>query len=185
MDALADLIRRTREGEPGARDELFAKAYGELRVLARARLRDGGRDAMLDTAALVHEVYIRVVRHGELQPADQRAFFAFASKVMRSVIVDVVRQRQAAHRGGGQPAPVTLDTVAAAQVVTGNDEVLRIDEALADLAKSEPRLAAVVEMRYFGGFGDDEIARALELTTRTVRRDWHKARLLLLAALQS
>jgi RNA polymerase sigma factor (TIGR02999 family) len=98
---------------------------------------------------------------------------------MRSVIVDLVREQQAERRGGGA-APVTLDT-AVADALAGPDEseALQLDAALTALAAVEPRLARVVEMRYFGGLGDAEIAQALDLTDRTVRRDWDKARLLL------
>ncbi len=169
---------RVRSGEPGAKDDLFAAAYQELRKLARSRLRDGGRSTLLDTTALVHESYLRFVGSGQLRPADRRAFFEYASRVMRSVIIDAVRERQAERRGG-DPERLTLSTQLLDDLDNGNEEVLRVNEALDVLAQAEPRLAQVVEMRYFGGYSEIEVAEALQLTERTVRRDWDKARLLL------
>ncbi len=182
-DELSRLIARVNAGEPGARDELFAAAYGELRKLARSRLYSGGRSTMLDTTALVHESFLRFTRSGELRSADRRAFFAYASNVMRSVIVDAVRERQAQRRGGDLER-LTLDTSIGDALPAGEDEVLHVHEALAALAEVEPRLAQVVEMRYFGGYSELEIADALGVTDRTVRRDWDKARRLLQALLQ-
>jgi RNA polymerase sigma factor (TIGR02999 family) len=181
---ISELIRRVNADEPGAQDALFAAAYGELRKLARSRLRDGGRNTMLDTTALVHESYLRFIHGGQLRSDDRRAFFAYASKVMRSVIIDAVRERQAERRGGDLQR-LTLNTQIADSLPAGEDELLRVNEALDVLAQAEPRLAKVVEMRYFGGYTEAEIGEALELTERTVRRDWDKARLLLGALLKS
>ena len=181
-DDISDLIRRVNAGEPGAQDALFSAAYAELRKLARSRLRDGGRNTVLDTTALVHESYLRFINGGQLRSDDRRAFFAYASRVMRSVIIDAVRERQAERRGGDLQR-MTLNTQFTDNLPAGEDEVLRIHEALDVLAQAEPRLAKVVEMRYFGGYTEAEIAETLELTERTVRRDWEKARMLLGALL--
>jgi len=183
MGDISELIRRVNAGEPGAQDELFAAAYGELRKLARSRLRDGGRNTYLDTTALVHESYLRFLSVGQLRNDDRRAFFAYASRVMRSVIIDSVRERQAERRGGDLDR-LTLNTQLLDKLPAGEDELLQVNEALEVLAQAEPRLAKVVEMRYFGGYTEVEIAEALELTERTVRRDWDKARLLLAAMLK-
>lgn len=183
MSDISELIRRVNAGEPGAQDALFASAYAELRKLARSRLRDGGRNTVLDTTALVHESYLRFLSSGQLRSDDRRAFFAYASRVMRSVIIDAVRERQAERRGGDLQR-LTLNTQIADSVPAGEDELLQVNEALEVLAQSEPRLAKVVEMRYFGGYSEQEIAEALGLTDRTVRRDWDKARLLLGAMLK-
>src|SRR6185295_18311703 len=99
MRSLTELIHKVGDGDVAARDELFAAAYSELRKLARSRLRDGGRGTFLDTTALVHESYLRFLRVGELRAEDRRAFFAYASKIMRSVSIDSVRERQAERRG--------------------------------------------------------------------------------------
>ena len=177
------LIQRVNAGEQGAQEALFAAAYSELRKLARARLRHGGRNTVLDTTALVHESFLRFIQGGRLQSGERRAFFAYASRVMRSVIVDTVRERQAQRRGGDADH-LTLDTRLQDQLPSGEDSILPIHEALEVLAQAEPRLAQVVEMRYFGGYSEAEIAETLGLTDRTVRRDWDKARLLLLEILQ-
>jgi len=95
MSSLTQLIQQVGAGDASARDELFSAAYGELRKLARSRLRDGGRNTYLETTALVHESYLRFLNSGQLRIEDRRAFFAYASKVMCSVIVDAVRERQA------------------------------------------------------------------------------------------
>jgi len=180
---LTALIQRVREGDTQARSDLFSSAYADLRHLARARLRDGGRHEGFSTTALVHESYLRFLKAGELRALDRRAFFAYASQVMRSVIVDLVREQQAQRRGGDVQHE-TLDSQLGLPAAQGESEILRVHEALAALASSEPRLAQVVEMRYFGGYEETEIAQALDLHVRTVRRDWEKARLLLIALMQ-
>jgi RNA polymerase sigma factor (TIGR02999 family) len=183
MTQLTELLGRLQSGETGARDALFAAAYSELHRLAHARLRDGGRDAVLDTTCLVHESYLRFLRAGELRADDRRAFFAYASQVMRSVIVNSVRDRIAQKRGGDL-RPLTLSSGLAAQVPDAERTVLAVHEALEALEQAAPRLAQVAQMRYFGGYSDQEIAETLEVTERTVQRDWEKARLILAAALR-
>lgn len=156
-------------------------AYPELKKIARARLHAAQHGVPgLSTTALVHESFLRLADRIEgLQFGSRGHFYAYAAQVMRSVIVDLVRAQQAERRGGGA-AHVTLDTVVADGLAGPDDaEALRVDEALTALATLEPRLARVVEMRYFAGMTDGEIAQALGLTDRTVRRDWDKARLLL------
>src|ERR1700722_13871747 len=181
MSQLTLLLGRIQAGDPAARDALFAAAYAELHRLARARLRDGGRDSVLDTTCLVHESYLRFVSSGELRAEDRRAFFAYASQVMRSVIVNSVRERVAEKRGGDQ-RPLTLSTKLGANLADGEETVRRVHEALEDLEKAEPRLAQVAQMRYFGGYSEQEIAETLAVTERTVQRDWEKARFILAAA---
>jgi RNA polymerase sigma factor (TIGR02999 family) len=154
-----------------------------LRRLARGRLRDGGRNTLLDTGALVHESYLRFVRAGELRAEDRRAFFAYASQVMRSVIVNSVRDRIAQKRGGDN-RPLTLSTSIEARVPEGEEAILEVHEALEALEKADPRLAQVAQMRYFGGYSEQEIAETLDVNERTVQRDWEKARLILAAALR-
>lgn len=178
MDDIGELILRIDAGEKLAQDQLFAAAYGELRKLAHSRLHAGGRNTVLDTTALVHETFLRFVQVGALRSEDRRAFFAYASRAMRSVIVDAVRERKAQRRGGDLER-ITLDTDQLDRLPCGEDELLQVDEMLEVLARAEPRLARVVEMRYFGGYSEAEIAEALDITDRTVRRDWDKARRLL------
>jgi RNA polymerase sigma factor (TIGR02999 family) len=170
-DDIGELIQRVNTGEPGAQNALFAAAYGELRKLARSRLRDGGRNTMLDTTALVHESYLRFLSGGQLRSGERRAFFAYASQVMRTVIIDTVRERLAQCRGGDLQR-LTLDTALGDKLPAGENELLKVHDALEVLAQAEPRLA------------EAEIGDALDVTERTVRRDWDKARLLLRVLLQ-
>lgn len=183
MTEITRLLRQAAGGDAGARDALFSVAYPALERLARARLRDGGRNTLLDTRGLVHESYLRYVQGGALRAEDRRAFFAFASQVMRSVIVSSARERAAKKRGAGR-RPLTLTTQVAEQMPAGEDEILRVHDALESLAQVDARLAEVVQMRYFGGYSEQEIAETLEVTGRTVQRLWLKARLMLLAAME-
>lgn len=160
---------------------LSAGTYRQLRMLARARLRNGGREALLDTTALVHEAYLRLAR-AELGSAEQRSFLAYASRTMRSVIVDFARKRQAERRGGDL-VMVTLTGALEEHQPAAADDILRVHEALEELSSIDARLADVVEMRYFAGMSDPQIALALGISERTVRRNWDKARLLLLRVL--
>jgi RNA polymerase sigma factor (TIGR02999 family) len=183
MDQLTDLLGRVQGGDAGARDALFAAAYAELHRLAQVRLRRGGRNTLLDTTGLVHESYLRLSRAGELRAEDRRAFFAYASRVMRSVILNSVRERVALKRGGNRQSSEASSSVVSD--LPGNEQtVLDVHEALTDLEKADSRVAQVAEMRYFGGYSEKEIAETLEITERTVQRDWEKARLILAAALR-
>jgi RNA polymerase sigma factor (TIGR02999 family) len=184
MGQITELLVRMQAGDAGARDALFAASYDELRRLARSRLRDGGRNTVLETTSLVHESYLRFLRAGELRAEDRRGFFAYASGVMRSVIIDSARERLAARRGGDMQA-LTLSTELVADLPDGEETILKVHEALEVLAQADARLAQVVEMRYFGGYSEREIAETLEVTERTVQRDWEKARLILGASLKS
>ena len=184
MENITELIRQVNVGDSGARERLFATAYDELKTLARSRLRDGGRNVCLDTTALVHESYLKFVNSGQLRQDDRRAFFAYASRVMRSVIIDSVRERQAERRGGNV-TELTLNTAISSSLPATEQQMLDVHEALEALEQAEPRLAKVVEMRYFGGYTEIEIADALDLTERTVRRDWDKARMILQAMFES
>jgi RNA polymerase sigma factor (TIGR02999 family) len=181
--SLTDLIHRAQRGDVDAADSLFAATYADLRRLARARLRSGGRNTVLDTSSLVHESYLRFAGAGRLQIEDRVHFMRWAGRVMRSVIVDFARRRQAERRGGDQQR-LTLTTGVAGELASGEAEILSVHEALDELAALDGRMAQVVEMRYFGGMTEAEIAEALGITDRTVRRDWEKARLLLREALK-
>lgn len=183
MPQLTELLARMRAGDEAARHSLFEEAYADLHRLARSRLRDGGRNTILDTTALVHESYLRFLNVGELRAEDRRAFFAYASAVMRTVVVNTARDRKAEKRGGDL-RPVTLSTHLAANISGDEETILKVHEALEELHAVEPRLAQVAEMRYFGGYSEKEIAETLEVTERTVQRDWEKARAILAAALK-
>ncbi len=181
---LTKLLHQARAGDAQAREALFAAAYPGLEQLARARLRNGGRNTLLDTRSLVHDSFLRYVQSGELRATDRRAFFAYASQVMRSVIVNAVRDRHREKRGAGRRS-LTLSTQIAEQVAGEQDDVLRVHEALEALAQADPRLAELVQMRYFGGYTEEEVADTLGVTVRTVQRQWLKARIMLQAAMEA
>lgn len=183
MGDITLLLQRARSGDQDAFGDLFARVYPELRRIAHARLAPHRREGGFDTTALVNECYLKFHDAKQLTPQDRSHFLAYSAQMMRSIIVDTARA-QRAERRGGDAAHVTLNTEISDQVPNGEDEILDVDEALAQLAKLEPRLAQVVEMRYFGGMTEAEIAQALGVTDRTVRRDWEKARLLLANALR-
>jgi RNA polymerase sigma factor (TIGR02999 family) len=183
MAELTQLLRQVQAGDAHARDALFAAAYPGLQQLARARLRDGGRSTLLDTRGLVHETYLRYAQSGGLRAEDRRAFFAYASQVMRSVIVSSARERTAQKRGAGV-RPVTLVEWNSEQPLDDGEAILRVHDALESLEQVDARLAQVVQMRYFGGYSEQEIAETLEVTERTVQRLWLKARLMLQAAME-
>jgi RNA polymerase sigma factor (TIGR02999 family) len=158
-------------------DALFAGLYPDLKQLARSRLRRSGPNTLLDTTGLVNDAYLRVAGAASLREASPGEFLAYAARTMRSVVIDLTRERQALRRGGDLER-MTLNTPIM-DLVAADDEPLRVDEALTELAQVEPRLSQVVEMRYYGGFTETEIGAALGVTERTVRRDWEKARLLM------
>ena len=178
---ISEHITEPAANAAAGRPDVSAQAYRQLRVLARARLRGGGREALLDTTALVHEAYLRVAGV-EMDSAEQRSFLAYAGRTMRSVIVDFARKRQAECRGG-DVCIVTLTGTLAERSPAAADEIVRVHEALDALARLDARLAQGVEMRYFAGLTEPQIAHALGISERTVRRDWEKARLLLARAL--
>jgi RNA polymerase sigma factor (TIGR02999 family) len=162
-------------------DQIFTLTYQELRAIAHRRLAAHAPNGTLSTTALVHEAYLRL---GDQSPAalrDQSHFFALASLVMRHILVDRARERGALRHGGGH-RHITLDDEVTA-VDDQSDAILQINEALETLATVDPRLVQVVECRFFGGLTETETAAALGVTTRTVQRDWVKARVLLRHAL--
>lgn len=185
MSELTVLLAAAREGDAAASSQAFSLLYDDLRRLARARLRQHQTMTLLDTTSLLHESFLKLVGNAALPVQDRHHFFAYASRVMRSVITDFARARLTERRGG-DAQKVVLDTELGAGLAAPEAErdVLRVHEALEVLAQADPRLAQVVEMRYFGGLSEAEIAEVLGISERTVRRDWEKARLLLTAALE-
>ncbi|HET8877186.1 MAG TPA: ECF-type sigma factor [Casimicrobiaceae bacterium] len=176
------LIDRANSGNAEALNALFATLYPELHALAHARIRRNRQLTLLDTTALLHESYLRFVRLGQLNVGNRAHFLAYAARTMRSIVVDFARARLAQRRGGGGDDAI-LDTDAAL-AGTGEEEVIRVHEALDELRHADERLVRVVEMRYFGGLTEDEIGSALGITDRTVRRMWDKARVMLEVALR-
>jgi len=181
---ITQLLKAASQGDADAGERVVAALYEDLRRQARRHLRQSGAMTLLDTTALVHEVWLRLSDGEGREYPGRRQFLAYASRAMRSVVIDLARARQAERRGGGQSV-LTLDTGLAEQLPQPVDDVLKVHEALDELAEVEPRLAQVVEMRYFAGLAERDIAAALGITERTVQRDWQKARLFLAASLRS
>ncbi|HZV91992.1 MAG TPA: ECF-type sigma factor [Caldimonas sp.] len=184
MGDITELIHQAHEGDPTALDRLFAAIYPDLRRIARARLRGRLAEADLDTTALVNECFLKMHAARRLDSPDRGRFFAYMAMAMRSIIVDIARARASERRGGGA-AHVELDADnEPAGDLHDAAQIIRVHEALDEISHLDERLSRLVEMRYFGGYEDEEIAQALDLSVRTVRRDWQKARLLLSAALR-
>ncbi len=164
-------------------DQLVPVVYRELRTIAHRHLHASGNHDTINSTALVHEAYLKL-GNGVAPAWQNRAhFFALASLVMRQILTDRARARVAEKRGGIRQR-VTLEE----NTIAVNDQaesLLQLDDALGQLAEVSPRLVRVVEFRFFGGMTEEEIASVLGITTRTVRRDWDKARLLLRHALAS
>ena len=179
MESVTEILIRSRDRDESARDALFARLYDELARVARSQL--AGRGATLETAGLINETYLRVVDQKQVEWEDRSHFFAYAARAMRHILVDRARRRGAQKRGGGQ-RPVTF-TERVGDIDPEPGSILEVDEALEELALAEPRLAKMVELRFFGGLTEEETGDVLGLSSRTVRRDWFKAKAFLHEAL--
>ena len=160
-------------------EALWGHLYPELKTLARSRLRRSSDFTLLDTTALVNQSCLRMLESGG-KPLDTRqrgSFFAYASAAMRSVVVDLARERMTDRHGHG--GLLRVDTQVIGSTAAIDSDPLLVDTALNALRDREPRLAQVVEMRFFGGFTEAEIGEALGISDRSVRRDWEKARVLM------
>jgi RNA polymerase sigma factor (TIGR02999 family) len=177
MSDITQLLRSANAGDANASRELFSRMYADLKRLARGNLHRNGGRAELNTTMLVHESYLRLAARGGVAPADRPAFFAYIGKVMRSVVLDTVRERRAEKRGGGVE-PLQLTTGIASEVIN-DEQLLAIDEALDALERLAPELRRLFEMRYFAGLTVAEISEATGRSMRSVERDWEKARALL------
>ena len=184
MGQVTLLLSAIGRGEPDALGELYGLLYPELHRLAHSRVRRSGDMTLLDTTSLVHESYLRFEQTGAVTIRGRAQFMAYAAQVMRSVVVDAVRRRRSDRRGG-DAIHVELDEAHAVPALDPREsEVLRVHESLEELAAINARLVKVVEMRYFAGMTEMEIAGVLGLDVRTVARDWEKARLFLHACLR-
>ena len=170
---ITQLLQRVSAGDAAASEPLYRLVYVDLMRMAQSHLTRAGTLSM-DAPALLHEAYLRLSRQANLPDANRHLFFAYASKAMRSVVIDHVRDRGARKRGAGAPA-VTVSANFAESMFTRNSAT-EIESALQALEEVDARACRVVEMRYFGGLTEDAIARALEVSLPTVKRDWRKAR---------
>lgn len=181
------LIAAARGGEKRASEALYERVYSELKRLAHVQLSVHGRPGQtLDTTALVHETYLRLAGPAGAAPADRAHFFNLAARVMRHVIVDFARRRDADKRGGGV-VPIELEEAAHRLADPGGTlsiEMLALDRALGELERASPELAHLVELRFFAGLSLDEIAPIVERSERSLKRDWRRAQAFLRAALE-
>lgn len=177
---ITTLLRNAEAGDPEAVDRLFTAVYAELRRLAH-RERGASPAATLSTTELVHETFLKLSRGASWSPRDRYHFFATAGRAMRMVLVDDARRRMRDKRGGGR-ALIPLDEAGAA-IPERSEDLLALDQALSDLEATSPELARIVEWRFFAGISVDDIAAALEVSDRTVRRQWRAARAFLYRSL--
>jgi RNA polymerase sigma-70 factor, ECF subfamily len=171
---ITQLLAEWREGNQAALDDLYPLVYDELHRLARRYMSRERKGHTLQTTALINEAYVRLVDQRNVQWANRSHFFAISAQIMRRILIDHARRQTYAKRGGGA-RQVSLEETAI--VVQGDlSEFLRLDEALKALAELDPRRSQVVELKYFGGLNNDEIAGVLKISKNTVIRDWNMAR---------
>jgi len=176
------LLVAWRAGDRGAFERLVPLVYRELHRLAHARMRGQARELTLQTTALVHEAYVRLIDEQHMPWQNRAHFFTVCAQTMRCILVDAARGR-GAHKRGGQAVRVPFDEARVSSPQPDAD-VIALDEALTELSKAEPRKGQVVELRYFGGLTVKETAEVLGVSPETVMRDWAMAKLLLLRALR-
>jgi len=168
------LLKAWGNGDESALDRLTEHVYPELRLLARRYMKDQAQGNSLQATALVHEVYVRLVDVTKVEWQSRAQFFAIAAQMMRRILVDAARTH-GSRRRGGIPPKVNLDESAVLSSAPDRS-ILALDEALTAFSQVAPRQAKVVELRFFGGLTEEEIAEALKISPRTVRRDWNLAR---------
>jgi RNA polymerase sigma factor (TIGR02999 family) len=168
--------------DAGVRKQLFAELYGELRRMAEQQLRRAGGHVTLSPTTLLHETYLNLVERSSLSFPDRKRFMMYASRAMRGLVVDYIRSRRA-HKRGGQYEFTELPTETP-ESAPDNDELLRLDDAVDELANVDPDLAQVVELKFFCGYSLPELAKLRGVSERTLQRDWNKARIFLFEQLK-
>jgi RNA polymerase sigma factor (TIGR02999 family) len=171
---ITNLLKAWSTGDPAALNELSSQVYDELRRMARRHMKGERRNNTLQTTALVHEVYLRMVDITNVEWRHRAQFLAVAAQMMRRILVDAARGR-ASHKRGRGAVRVNFDEAAIVSAAPDRS-LVALDEALAAFAELAPRQAKVVELRYFGGLQEEEIVEVLKISPRTVRRDWDFAR---------
>jgi RNA polymerase sigma factor (TIGR02999 family) len=180
---ITQLLRRMQAGDRDAADRLVVEVYPELRKIAARHMRRERDGHTLQTTALVHEAYLKLVNQREADWTNRAHFFAVAAQIMRRILVDHARTRLAEKRGGGVMA-LPLDE-AIVFTPERSEQVVALDEALTRLEARDERVGRVVELRFFAGLSVEETAEALRISTRTVKRDWQFGRAWLQAELES
>jgi RNA polymerase sigma factor (TIGR02999 family) len=178
---VSQLLQRWSDGDSEALDQLAPMVYGELRLMARRYMRRQASGHTLQTTALIHEAYLRLVGQEEKRWENRAHFFGVAAQAMRHILVDYARARNMDKRGGGAQR-VSLDEALTVGPAPEAD-LVALDDALTALAKLDARQSQIVELRFFGGLTEEEIGEVLKVSARTVRSDWRLARLWLLREL--
>ncbi len=181
QDQSTRMLRRYRDGEAGAGDELLPVVYEELRAMAQRYMRRQPADHTLAPTALVHEAYLRLIRQDRVQPDDRTHFIALSARAMRSVLVDHARARATTKRGGDRKGVPLDDAVASFEM--NSADLLALDEALRELTELDAQQGRTVELRFFGGLTNEETAAAMGVSISTVERNWRFARAWLFRAL--
>jgi RNA polymerase sigma-70 factor (ECF subfamily) len=171
---VTQLLLAWSEGDKAALDRLIPLVYGELRLLAKSYMRRERVGQTMQTTALIHEAYLRLIDAHQVRVENRRSFFAVAARLMRQVLVDLARERHSRKRGGGAQQ-VSLDEALVVSQQRG-EGLLALDEALSALAQIDPRKSQMVELRFFGGLSVEETAEALGVSVETVHRDWRLAK---------
>jgi len=181
-DGVTRLLKAWSGGDQGALRELTPKVYLELRQMAAKYMRKERTGNTLQATALVHEVFLRMVRVDSVTWQDRAHFFAVSATMMRRILVDRAHAKGSAKRGG-QALRLNLDEASEVAAGSRDREIVALDEALTALAQVDPRKAKVVELRFFGGLSVEESAEVLKISSQTVMRDWKTARAWLMAEL--
>lgn len=179
---LTQILHQAESGSASARADLVQAAYGELCRIASAKMADERQNHTLTATALVNEVSMQLLTESQLPVTTRGQFFAYAAKAMRHYLIDHARMKGRQKRGGDRRKLEFDEAIMACQ--QQRDDFLALNEALDELAHVDPRKAQLVEMRYFGGMSNQEIARVLEISLATVKRDWTVARAWLLSELR-
>ena len=183
MTEFAIALQKIDQEQSAELDEAFSAWYPELKKIAHARLSRSGLNGTMQTTALVNDSYLKLATGPDLNFATRLQFLAYASRTLRSIVIDLVREERALRRGGDLDL-VTLDT-GVQEGVAASVDVEDVNRALDDLAKIDPTLARLVEMRFFGGMTALEISESMGISERTVQREWTKARALLLTIIEA
>ena len=175
VEAITQWLAASRRGDEAARERLLSAVYSELKRSAHRELARFRGFETLDTTAVVHEVFLRLLSGQGLEFENRIHLLSVAAVAIRRLLIDRARERSAAKRGGGV-RPVGLDAAAELAADRASEQLLAVEAALERLSGLDPRLAQVVELRFFGGLTEPEVAAALAVSERTARRDWTKAR---------
>jgi RNA polymerase sigma factor (TIGR02999 family) len=171
---VTQLLLEVKKGSEKAYDELFPLIYNELKQLACSKLKGEPNDITVTETELVHEVYLKIINQNCIEANDKNHFLAIAASCMRQILVDHARKKKAEKRGGDQRDVTYIDEILKAH--QESEEIINLDKKLNELAQLDERMAEVVTLRYFGQMTVHQTAKALEISERTVKRDWAKAR---------